>query len=82
LRQQLAVMNQSVKRPKLLHRDRVFWTWLRVGCPSALIAATAKSDGIVTKWQFGASLPPINRLDVGLELIGSLCLTRENRLDR
>jgi len=28
LRQQLAVMSQSVKRPKLRQRDRVFWTWL------------------------------------------------------
>ncbi len=28
LRQQLAVLKGSVKRPKLRPRDRVFWTWL------------------------------------------------------
>ena len=28
LRQQLAVLRQSVKRPKLRLRDRVFWVWL------------------------------------------------------
>ena len=28
LRQQLAVLKQSVKRPKLRPRDRVFWAWL------------------------------------------------------
>ena len=28
LRQQLAVCKQSVKRPKLHPRDRVFWVWL------------------------------------------------------
>jgi hypothetical protein len=27
LRQQLAVLGQSVKRPKLRPRDRVFWVW-------------------------------------------------------
>jgi len=28
LRQQLAIYNQSIKRPKLRPRDRVFWVWL------------------------------------------------------
>lgn len=28
LRQQLAVYNQSIKRPRLRPRDRVFWVWL------------------------------------------------------
>ena len=28
LRQQLAVLKRSTKRPKLRPRDRVFWTWL------------------------------------------------------
>jgi hypothetical protein len=28
LRQQLAVYQQSVKRPKLLRRDRICWVWL------------------------------------------------------
>ena len=28
LRQQLAVYSQSIKRPRLRPRDRVFWVWL------------------------------------------------------
>ena len=28
LRQQLAVLHQSVRRPRLRQRDRVFWVWL------------------------------------------------------
>ena len=28
LRQQLAIVSQSIKRPKLRPCDRVFWTWL------------------------------------------------------
>jgi hypothetical protein len=28
LRQQLAVLKRSVKRPNLRKRDRVFWVWL------------------------------------------------------
>jgi len=28
LRQQLAVLHRSVKRPKLRTRDRIFWIWL------------------------------------------------------
>jgi hypothetical protein len=28
LRQQLAVLQRSVKRPKLRKRDRIFWVWL------------------------------------------------------
>ena len=28
LRQQLAVMRRSAKRPRLRQRDRVFWVWL------------------------------------------------------
>ena len=28
LRQQLAVLQQNAKRPKLRNRDRIFWTWL------------------------------------------------------
>ena len=28
LRQQLAVLRQSVKRPRMRPRDRVFWVWL------------------------------------------------------
>ena len=28
LRQQLAVLERSVKRPALRQRDRIFWAWL------------------------------------------------------
>ncbi len=28
LRQQLAVLKRSVKRPDLQRRDRIFWAWL------------------------------------------------------
>jgi hypothetical protein len=28
LRHQLAVLQRSVKRPKLRKRDRIFWSWL------------------------------------------------------
>ena len=28
LRQQLAVQQRSIKRPKIMNRDRVFWIWL------------------------------------------------------
>ena len=28
LRQQLALLRRSVKRPRLRRRDRVFWVWL------------------------------------------------------
>ena len=28
LRHQLAVLQRSVRRPKLHKRDRIFWTWL------------------------------------------------------
>ena len=28
LRQQLAILQRSVKRPQLRKRDRIFWVWL------------------------------------------------------
>ena len=28
LRQQLAVLEQCSKRPRLRNRDRIFWTWI------------------------------------------------------
>ncbi len=30
LRQQVAVLQRSVKRPKVHRRDRIFWVWLSV----------------------------------------------------
>jgi len=50
LRQQLAVLGQSVKRPKLRPRDRVFWVWLSRLWPnwrSALILVQAET---VIRW--------------------------------
>jgi len=32
LRQQLAVLERSVKRPTLRQRDRLFWSWLSRVC--------------------------------------------------
>ena len=35
LRQQIAILQRSVKRRKVNRRDRIFWVWLlRVTCPS------------------------------------------------
>ncbi len=40
LRQQLAVLQHSAKRPKLRPRDRVFWTFLmRISCGQKTHAA-------------------------------------------
>ena len=38
LRQQVAVFKQSVKRPKLRPRDRVFWVWLSKHWPNWKLA--------------------------------------------
>jgi putative transposase len=50
LRQQLAVMNQSVKRPKLRHRDRVFWTWLMRLWPNWRSALLIVKPETVIRW--------------------------------
>ena len=50
LRQQLAVLQQNTKRPKLRNRDRIFWTWLSRlwrGWRSALLIVQPQT---VVKW--------------------------------
>ncbi len=50
LRQQLAVVNQSIKRPKLCLRDRVFWTWLRRLWPDWRSALMIVQPETVIRW--------------------------------
>ena len=50
LRQQLAIMNQSVKRPKLRVRDRVFWTWLMRLWPNWRSALLVVKPETVIRW--------------------------------
>jgi hypothetical protein len=46
LRQQLLVLQRSVKRPELRKRDRIFWSWLsRLTC----IAFWRSISGTITK---------------------------------
>ncbi len=48
LRQQLAVLHQSVRRPRLRQRDRVFWVWLsrlRTVWRSCLVIVQPDSGG-------------------------------------
>jgi putative transposase len=50
LRQQLAVCRQSVKRPKLRPRDRLFWVWLsRLWPPSRSVLAIVQPETVI-KW--------------------------------
>ena len=50
LRQQVAVLNQSVKRPKLRPRDRIFWVLLSRCWPNWLSALVIVQPGTVIKW--------------------------------
>ena len=50
LRQQLAVFKQSVKRPKLRPRDRVFWVWLSRLWPNWRSALAIVQPETVIKW--------------------------------
>ena len=50
LRQQLAVCKQSVKRPKLRPRDRVFWVWLSWLWPKWRSALAIVKPETVIKW--------------------------------
>ncbi len=50
LRQQLAVMSQSINRPKLRHRDRVFWTWLMRIWPKWRSALLIVKPETVVRW--------------------------------
>lgn len=50
LRQQLLVLQRSVKRPKLRNRDRIFWSWLSMlwlGWRSALLIVQPQT---IIKW--------------------------------
>ena len=61
LRQQLAVVSQSVKRPKLRPRDRVFWVLLRAPLAELAIRADDRPAG------YGDTLAPA-RISVVLAL--------------
>ena len=50
LRQQLAVCKQSVKRPKLRPRDRVFWVWLSRLWPNWRSALAIVQSETVIRW--------------------------------
>ena len=50
LRQQLAVLRRSVRRPKLRNRDRVFWAWLSKLWPDWNSALTIVQPETVIKW--------------------------------
>ena len=50
LRQQVAVLKKSVKRPKLRPRDRVFWTWLVRVWPDWRSALIIVKPDTVVRW--------------------------------
>ena len=50
LRQQLAVLQNSSKRPKLRPRDRVFWTWLMRLWPDWRSALVIVQPETVIRW--------------------------------
>ena len=50
LRQQVAVFKQSVKRPKLRPRDRVFWTWMSTLWPDWRSALLIVKPDTVVRW--------------------------------
>ena len=50
LRQQLAVCKQSIKRPKLRLRDRVFWVWLSRLWPNWRSVLAIVQPETVIKW--------------------------------
>jgi hypothetical protein len=50
LRQQLSVLHQSVKRPKLRNRDRIFWVWLSRRWPNWRSALIIVQPETVVRW--------------------------------
>jgi transposase InsO family protein len=79
LRQQLAVCKQSVKRPKLRPRDRVFWVWLSRLWPdwrSAL--AIVQPDTVVGWHRMGFKLYWSWKSNAGKP--GRPCIDREIRV--
>jgi putative transposase len=50
LRQQLAVLTRSVKRPRLRRRDRLFWTWLSRFWPGWKTVLVIVKPETVIRW--------------------------------
>jgi len=50
LRQQLAVLRRSVKRPRIRPRDRVFWVLLRRFCPTWRSHVILVKPDTVVRW--------------------------------
>lgn len=50
LRQQVSVFKQSIKRPKLCPRDRVFWVWLSKLGPKWQSALVIVQPETVIRW--------------------------------
>ena len=74
LRQQLAVLQRTTKRPKLRKRDRIFWVWLSKLWPGWRSALTIVQPATVLRWhrrgfklywrwrsRLKAGRPPISR---------------------
>lgn len=74
LRQQLIVLQRSVKRPQLRQSDRIFWSWLSrlwPGCRSALVIVQPETvvrwhrEGFRLYWRWKcrkrAGRPPVSR---------------------
>ena len=78
LRQQLAVCRQSIKRPKLRPRDRVFWVWLSRLWPNWQSALAIVQPETVVKWhRMGFKL--YWRWKSGAGKVGRGCIDREIR---
>ena len=98
LRQQLAVCKQSVKRPKLRPRDRVFWVWIsRYWCnwQSALIILQPETvirwhrQGFKLYWRWKSRAgkpgrPPIERAigSIRRECLNHMIVLGERHLKR
>jgi hypothetical protein len=50
LRQQLTVQQRTIKRPKLKHKDRIFWAWLSRIWPQWKSALIVVKPETVIKW--------------------------------
>lgn len=88
LRHQVAVLQRSVKRPRLCQSDRIFWFWLSrlwPGWRSALLIVQADAvirwhqQGFRLYWRWrckkGAGRPPVSR-----EIRDLICrMARENQ---
>jgi len=50
LRQQLAVLEQGSKRPRLRNRDRIFWTWIARLWPNWRSVLVIVQPATVIRW--------------------------------